>query len=313
MQKPGFDPGLTQKYTGILRRVINKDGTLNVRRRGGTWRDFHPYLFLVNMGWTPFFATIFAAYLVVNTLFALAYYSLGPGHLQGGDAATAGGRFLNSFFFSAHTLSTVGYGSISPKTVQANVIAALESLVGVLGFAVATGLLFGRVSRPSARIGFSESMLIAPYQDVQSLQFRVVNRRTNDLVEIGARVLLMTVEEKSGEQQRQYRQLKLERDEVLFLALTWTIVHPIDSESPLWGLTFEDLKRLQAEVLILIKAYDDTFSQTVLARRSYRYDEIVWNKRFMPAFTVDTNGDLILAVQKVGEYGEMPAEPRNPG
>src|ERR1035438_6082072 len=287
MQIPGFDPGLTQKYTGSLRRAINKDGTFNIRRRGGTWRDIHPYLHLVNLGWAPFFATLFAGYLVVNTLFAVGYYLLGPGHLAGGEAATEWGRFLNSFFFSAHTLSTVGYGSISPKTVPANIIAAMESLVGVLGFAVATGLLFGRISRPSAKIGFSQGMVIAPYQDITGLQFRVVNRRANDLMEIEAQVMLMTVEMKDGEPQRQYRQLKLERDQVLFLALTWTIVHPIDSESPLWGLTAEDWKGLQAEVMILIKAYDDTFSQTVIARCSYRYDEIQWNKRFVPAFTVD--------------------------
>jgi inward rectifier potassium channel len=304
MHKPGFDPGLTQKYTGTLRRVINKDGTFNVRRRGATWRDFHPYLILINMEWVPFFGIVVLGYLVVNTLFALAYFSLGPGHLLGGDAATESGRFLNDFFFSAHTLSTVGYGSISPKSLESNIVAAVESLVGVLGFAVATGLLFGRVSRPSAKIGFSEKVLVTSYQDGQSLQFRVVNRRRNDLMEIQARVMLMTVEEKDGQPTRQYRQLKLERDQVLFMPLTWTIVHPIDGESPMFGLNAEDLERLQAEVLILLKAYDDTFSQTVLARYSYRYDEIAWNQHFAPAFSVDLGGDLVLELQKVGELSE---------
>jgi inward rectifier potassium channel len=303
MQKPDFDPGLTQKYTGNLRRVINKDGTFNVRRRGATWRDFHPYLHLINLGWVPFFGVLFLGYLVVNTLFALAYFALGPGHLLGADASTKAGRFFNDFFFSAHTLSTVGYGSISPKSLESNIVAALESLVGVLGFAVATGLLFGRVSRPSAKIGFSEKLLVAPYQDMQSLQFRVVNRRRNDLMEIEARVLLMTVEQKDATAARSYRQLKLEREKVLFLPLTWTIVHPIDSESPMFGLTAEDLQRLQAEVMILIKAYDDTFSQTVLARYSYRYDEIGWNQQFAPAFWVDSDGALVLELQKVGQIG----------
>jgi inward rectifier potassium channel len=304
MQKAAFDPGLTQKYTGNLRRVINKDGTFNVRRQGATWRDFHPYLQLINMGWVPFFGTVFLGYVVVNTLFALAFFWLGPGTLQGGDAPTEPERFLNAFFFSAHTLSTVGYGSISPKSLGSNVIASIESLVGVLGFAVATGLLFGRVSRPSAKIGFSEKMLVTPYQDIQSLQFRVVNRRRNDLMEIQARVLLMTVEEQDGQPTRQYRLLKLEREQVLFLPLTWTVVHPIDSESPMFGLTAEDLERLQAEVMVLLKAYDDTFSQTVLARYSYRYDEIGWNQHFAPAFSVDSGGDLVLELQKVGEITE---------
>jgi len=162
---------------------------------------------------------------------------------------------------------------------------------------VATGLLFGRVSRPSARLGFSENMVLAPYQDGSSLQFRVVNRRKNSLVEIEARVMLMTVE--GGV--RSYKLLRLEREQVLFLPLTWTIVHPIDTESPLWGKTAEDLAGSQAEILILLKAYDDTFSQTVLAMHSYRHEEIVWGKPFAPAFFVDDEGALVVEVRKVGE------------
>ena len=301
MHKPGFDPGLTQQFNAPLRRVINKDGSFNVHRRGTTWRDYHPYLTLINIGWSRFLAVVFLGYLTVNAIFATVYYLLGPGELLGADAPTNTGRFLNDFFFSFHTLSTVGYGNMSPKGMEANIVSAFESLVGVMGFAVATGLLFGRVSRPSARIGFSDNMLINPYQDVTSLQFRVVNRRANDVMELEARLLLMTVEMDDGKPLRQYKQLKLEREQVLFLPLTWTVVHPIDSESPLWGKSAQDLERLQAEVLILIKAYDDTFSQTVLARHSYRHDEVVWGKRFAPAFTVDTEGDLVLELRKVGE------------
>jgi inward rectifier potassium channel len=301
MRKPTFDPGLTQKFEGPLRRVINRDGSFNVHRRGASWRDFHPYLHLINLGWPSFLLALFAGYLVANTVFAAAYYSLGAGQLQGGDAPTQWGRFLNAFFFSSHTLSTVGYGNISPKGTAANVVASFESLLGVLGFAVATGLLFGRISRPSAKIGFSESMVVAPYQEGHSLQFRVVNRRANSLMEMESRLLLMTVDMDHGEHRRSYHVLRLEREQVLFLPLTWTVVHPIDAESPLWGKSPEDLERLQAEVLILIKAYDDTFSQTVLARHSYRHDEIVWGKRFAPAFHVDGQGDLVLELRKVGE------------
>jgi len=304
MRNPGFDPGLTQQFTAPFRRIINRDGSFNVHRRGSTWRDFHPYLHLINMSWPSFLATLFLGYVVVNTLFAVLYYALGPGQLAGDDATNPLGRFLNSFFFSAHTLTTVGYGNISPRTLASNVVAAFEALVGVLSFAVATGLLFGRVSRPSARVGFSENMAMAPYQEGQSLQFRVVNRRPNSLAEIQARCLLMTVDTNGGSPKRTYQLLKLERPDVLFLALTWTVVHPIDQESPLWGKTAEDLTRLQAEVLILLKAYDDTFSQTVVARYSYRHDDIVWGKRFAPAFFVDPKGDLVLEVQKVGALSD---------
>ncbi len=301
MQKASFDPGLTQQFTSPFRRVINQDGSFNVHRRGTTWRDIHPYLYLINMGWMKFFATVFVGYLVANLLFAGVYFALGPDQLQGADSPTAWGRLLNDFFFSSHTLSTVGYGNISPKGVAANSVAAFEALAGVLAFAVATGLLFGRVSRPSARIGFSDNMLIAPYQDGSSLQFRVVNRRTNDLMDLEVRMMLMSVVSKDGKPSRSYTPLKLERDQVVFMPLTWTIVHPIDRESPFYSKTADDLKEQQAELLIVIKAYDDTFSQTVIARHSYRYDEILWNRRFSPAFYVDGHGDMVLELPKLGE------------
>jgi inward rectifier potassium channel len=300
MHKPSFDPGLTQQFTAPYRRVINQDGSLNVQRRGATWRDFHPYLHLINMGWPAFLLTLFLGYVAANTVFAFGYFALGPGQLEGADAATALGRFLNTFFFSSHTLTTVGYGNIFPKTTAANVVAAFESLVGVLGFAVATGLLFGRVSRPSARLGFSDNALMAPYQDSSSLQFRVVNRRSNSLVEAQAQVLLMTVERQDGKPVRRYHQLPLERPGLLFLALTWTVVHPIDIHSPLHGKTAADLAELQAEIIILIKAYDDTFSQTVISRHSYRHDEFLWGLRFAPAFHVDPAGDIVLELRKLG-------------
>jgi inward rectifier potassium channel len=300
MENPTFDPGLTQQFTAPLRRVINKDGSFNVVRRGTTWRDLHPYMHLNNAGWPWFLAFLFLSFVTVNALFALAYFSLGPGQLAGGDAPTSAGRFLNAFFFSAHTLSTVGYGNIAPKTMASNFLSAFEAMVGLMGFAVATGLLYGRFSRPSARIGFSPNMLVAPYRGGTSLQFRILNQRANLLMEVEAKVLLMTVEGPQGDLKRTYHPLTLERDGVQFLPLTWTVVHPIDGQSPLAGKTAADLENLQAEVLILIKGFDDTFSQTVHTRYSYRYDELLWGQRFAPAFHVDPSGDLVLETDKVG-------------
>ena len=301
METPSFDPGLTKQVVGTVRRIINEDGNFNVRRRGTTWRDIHPYLHLVNMSWPKFMAFLFLGYVVINTIFAAVYFLLGPAQLSGAEAPTQVGLFLNDFFFSSHTLSTVGYGNIAPKGIAGNAVATFEALVGVLGFAVATGLLFGRVSRPSARIGFSENMLVSPYQDVTSLQFRMVNRRANSLMELEAKVMLMTVDSVDGKPQRNYQLLRLERSGVLFMPLSWTVVHPIDKDSPLFGKDAAELARLQVEVLILVKGYDDTFSQTVLARHSYRHDEFVWNRRFAPAFFVDNEGDLVLELKKVGE------------
>jgi inward rectifier potassium channel len=311
MTKPSFDPGLTQQFSGTLLRAINKDGSFNVQRRGGTWRDFHPYLHLINVSWIAFFGIVFLAYLLVNTIFAVFYFNLAPGQLSGIDAATAFERFMNSFFFSAHTLTTVGYGNFAPRGMTANSLAATEAMFGLMGFAVATGLFFGRVSKPSARIGFSERMLVAPYQDRLSLQFRIVNRRSNVLVEMQAEVVLMTVEGTPGNLSRRFQGLTLERDRIYFFPLTWTIVHPIDESSPLFGKTRDELQRLQAEILILIKGFDDTFSQNVNARYSYRYDELEWGARFNPAFHIDESGQILLEVDGVGAFApaSLPASP----
>lgn len=302
MAKPTFDPGLTQKFTGVLRRSINKDGSFNVRRRGGSWRHLHPYLTLLNMNWTEFFALVFAAYCVMNVLFAIGYFLLGPGALEGGRAVTESGRFLDDFFFSAHTLTTVGYGNIAPFSLGANIISTIEALVGLLSAALGTGLLFGRFSRPSARIAFSERILIAPYEDRNSVQFRILNLRPNVLMEVQAHLILMTVEGPPGAMVRKYQQLKLEREDIYFLALSWTIVHPIDEDSPLFGKSSEELERLQAEFVVMIKAYDDTFAQSVHARYSYRYDEVAWQARFEPTFEIDGEGNMVLNVDRVSSY-----------
>jgi inward rectifier potassium channel len=301
MSKATFDPGFTQKVGGQLRRAVNRDGSFNVRRRQSGWRRWHPYLYLVNMSWPGFFGLVFVSYFMVNTMFAVCYLFLGPEALHGGDPAN---HFLNAFFFSAHTLTTVGYGTLAPSGIAANFLAALEALMGLMGFAVATGLLFGRVSRPSARLRFSDKMLMAPYQTGSSLQFRIVNLRPNVLMELEASMLLMTVEGPQGNAVRRYHRLTLEREKVYFLPLTWTIVHPIDENSPLKDMTTDMLEGLQAEFLILIKGYDDTFSQTVHRRFSYRFDEIVWNARFTSAFDIDAAGDVVLDVDKVGAFAE---------
>jgi inward rectifier potassium channel len=162
-------------------------------------------------------------------------------------------------------------------------------------------LVFGRFSRPVERIQFSNKMVLAPYQDGTSLQFRVANRRSNNLMEIEARVLLMTVEKTSDGPRRKYAPLVLERSNVVFLPLAWTIVHPIDDSSPLKGKTAQDLAQLQAEFLVLVRAFDDTFFQTVHVRYSYRYDQVVWGARFVPNFEVDEHGHMVLDLARLSE------------
>jgi len=305
MQKPAYDPGLTRQFGARLTRAINKDGTFNVRRSGVSWRAFHPWLHVVNMGWVGFSALVLSLYIGINTAFAFAYFLMDPDGVTGSEAPTERGRFLNDFFFSGHTLTTVGYGNLAPHGFAANMTAILEALVGLLAFAVITGLLLARVSRPSARIGYSRNALVAPYQDGTALMFRIANERSNNLMELEANLTLMTVVSTSGTPERKFELLGLERNTVLLFPLTWTIVHPIDESSPLSGKTAADLEQLQAEFIVLVKGFDETFSQTVHSRYSYRYDEIVWGAKFLPAFHVEESGDLLLEVDKLGVFGKV--------
>jgi len=302
MQKPAYDPGLTREFGAPLRRAVNKDGSFNVRRTGAGWGAFHPWLFIVRMSWIGFSALVIGFYAVVNTCFALFYFSLGPDQVTGSAASTEFARFLNDFFFSAQSLTTVGYGTLSPEGTAANVCASTEALTGLLTFAIITGLLVARASKPSASIGYSKNALIAPYQNGTAVMFRVANQRSNNLMEVEAQVLLMTVAGTAEKPERKFEILPLERESILFFALTWTVVHPIDESSPLYGKTADDLRRIQAEIIILIKGFDDTFSQTVHSRYSYRYDEFVWNAKFQSAFVVDGSGDLLLELNRLGDH-----------
>jgi inward rectifier potassium channel len=302
MQKPAFDPGLTREFGAPLRRAVNKDGSFNVRRAGADWSAFHPWLSIVRMSWGGFVLLVLGFYIAVNTGFALSYFAMGPDQVAGSAAATEGGRFLNDFFFSAQSLTTVGYGNLAPGGLTANIVATIEALTGLMGFAVITGLLLARASKPSASIGYSKNALIAPYQNGTAVMFRIANQRSNNLMEIEARVMLMTVCGPAERPERKFELLALERDEIMFFALTWTVVHPIDESSPLYGRTAEDLARLQAELIILIKGFDDTFSQTVHSRHSYRYDEFVWGAKFKSAFSVDPSGDLLLELNRLGDH-----------
>jgi inward rectifier potassium channel len=299
MKKESFDPGLTTQFSGELRRTINADGSFNVRREGLRWRDANPYLMLIDTTWPRFLLVVLVGFMTVNMIFAFGYLGIGIEHLKGLESDM--GPFANAFFFSVHTLTTVGYGNVYPEGPWANAISSLEAATGLMVFAIATGLLYGRFSRPSARIVYSKNAIIAPYQDGTSLQFRVTNARSNVLMNMDARVLLMTVENSDGVLKRSFIDLPLERSSVYFFALTWTIVHPIDSASPLSGKTAEELAKQSAEFLVLLQGFDDTFSQLVHSRYSYRHDEIVWGAKFIPAFKVDPKGHLVVEVDRIDE------------
>lgn len=268
-------------------RLLNRDGSFNVRRTGlRFWSSFSAYHAMLTMPWWQFFGATAVLYLVVNAAFAAAYLACGPGALGSDTAGMQNHTYLRAFFFSVQTLSTIGYGQVVPIGTPANALVTLEALVGLLGFAIVTGLLFARFSRPTAKMLFSRHALIAPYQDITALEFRVANARSNELVEVKAKLLLSRFEHVDGIRTRRYYTLELERPGVAFLPLTWTVVHPIDERSPLSRETAESLRESQSEFLVLLSGFDETFSATVHTRTSYIPDEVLWGYKFANAFVI---------------------------
>jgi inward rectifier potassium channel len=266
-------------------RLLNRDGSFNVERKGlSLLETLSPYHVLLTMRWSVFFLLAAGWYFIANVVFALAYLACGSGALISTSAGISQHPFWRAFFFSVETISTIGYGNIVPVTLAANVVVALEAISGLAGFAIITGLMFARISRPTANVLFSSHAVIAPYQGITALEFRVANARSNELIEVNAKVVVSRFEQVDGVHTRRYYPLKLERDGVVFLPLTWTVVHPIDEDSALHGQTPESLRDSNLEILVLLKAFDETFSTIVQTRTSYAYDDVVWGARFANAF-----------------------------
>jgi len=283
-QDLGFGRVLSEKHNY---RLLNRDGSFNVRvEHGSPFASLFSYHTFLNMSWPRFFLVFGSFYLLVNALFALLYLAAGPGALGGDESIMP---FWRAFFFSVHTFATVGYGSISPLTATANAIVTGETLVGLGTFAVVTGLIFSRFSRPVADIRYSNCALIAPYLDMTAFEFRVVNGRQNQLINLEATVMLSRFEHHGRNRQRKYHQLKLERNRVAFFPLNWTVVHPIDKSSPLAGWTKEMLIESEAEVFVLITAVDETFAQTVNSRASYTARELQFGRQFVPMYDLVDN------------------------
>ena len=283
-------------------RLLNRDGSFNVNRTGlSFFTSLSPYHSLLTMSWWKFNLNILIFFLGINALFALAFVLIGNGSLQG----TAPGGLLkfslDAFFFSVQTFTTVGYGVLSPRGILANSVAALCAFVGLLSFAMATGLLFARFSRPTARIIFAENAIITPFQGVSALMFRIANARKNQLIELEVKILYSRLEFSDGRHVRRYYPLTLTRDRVVFFPLHWTVVHKIDENSPLSGVTQARLEEERAEFLILLTGIDETFSQAVHARSSYRFDEIRWNVKFSDMFFVNKNNQLSADMQRISD------------
>ena len=301
MFKQAQDPGLGEKYFRHTKRIINKDGSFNIKRTGGGLASINAFHYLINVSWTRFLLIVFAGFITINVFFAAFYQLAGIENLSNAASSDGLQSFLNTFFFSVQTFATVGYGGMHPTGILSNIISSFESMTGILSFALATGLLYGRFSKPSAKIIFSDKAIITPFQGGNALMFRVANSRDNILMEMEANAMMTFLDKSENRFTRKYFPLKLQIKFIYFFPLPWTIVHPIDEDSPLYGKTAKDLEEVEAELLIMVKGFDDSFSQHVIARSSYKYNEIDWDVKFVRAYSTDETGETMVALEKISE------------
>ena len=298
------DLGLGNRIFDKNIRIINRDGSFNIKRKGLPFLEsFSIYQWLISMSWLKFCGLIFSGYLIVNLFFATLYFIGGEANFEGIETNNDFDRFLNEFFFSTQTFTTVGYGRINPVGVYSNIISSIESLTGLLSLALATGLLYGRFVRPVAKIIYSDNAVIAPYKDITGFQFRIANKRADhQMVDTEVDVLLSRIENDSVK----FYNLELEYKKISLFTATWTVNHPIDQNSPLFGQTEEDLKATDSEFIILIKGFDDTFAQVVHSRSSYKYNEIIWGAKFASVYGKSEVGRTTIELDKISDIYSVP-------
>lgn len=284
-------------------RFINKDGSYNVIKRGLPFYErisfFNKMLTMPAWKFTFLLALFFIS---VNFIFTAVYFSLNKSEFTGVLPGGPVHYFFELFFFSIQTFTTVGYGRINPDGYTAGALASIEALSGLSSFALITGILYGRFSRPRAYLLFSKHALIAPYHDITGLMFRFVSYKENhNLTNVEVSVTLGITD--ISTKKFQFYRLPLERDRIDSLSMNWTVVHPINDESPLFNLTAADLSSSDAEVYVLIRGFDDVFSNTVLQRTSYRFNEIIFNAKFDSMyFESEDNTTTIVELNKLDSF-----------
>lgn len=295
------DPGFGYKTAASAKRMVNADGSFNLKHVNKKFSVSEIYSRLINMSWTRFTFLIFLWYGVLNVLFASIYYGIGVEHLTIAKT-TPFQDFLNAYFFSSQTLTTLGYGLISPQGNTAALVSSIEALIGLMGFAFMTGLLYGRFSKPKAAIRFSEVLVLRPFKGKRAIMFRLMNKRANVMIEPEITVTLAINEtDDKGGLQRKFFKLSLERDKIMYLPTTWTIVHEIDDESPLKDYSDKQILALNAELLTLIEYYEDAFAQNVYQIHSYSFNDLKGGSKFVPAYYFDENGQAVLDHSKLSE------------
>ena len=294
-------------------RLVNPDGSNNLRKTGLPFYErISVYHSLLRMNRFKFAMAIFTFYTAINLFFAVIYFTIGVDHLSGIDVNHPFMvRFLEAFFFSSQTLTTVGYGHVAPSGLLTNFVASTESLLGILAFAVVTGLIYGRFSRPRAYIMFSNNIIVAPHKGSRALMARIATYKNNHLTDAEAQLTVALHVNEDGRMITRFYQLPLEISKVTSLALSWTVVHPINEDSPIANYTAEQLKDAKMEVILSIKAFDDHFSNTVQQRTSYSHHQLVYGAKFEPMFERAPDGNYtLLELDKISHHSLVPLEDR---
>lgn len=305
--KVNNDTGFASHSEDVGGRFINKDGSYNLVKTGMPYRKrFSIFHDMLNLPVGKFITVIFLIYLGINIIFTIIYFTLGAAQFDGLIPGNDWKIFRQLLYFSTQTLTTVGYGHVSPVGDGVNIVAGIEALTGFLSLAIATGLIYGRFSKPKSYLLFSNNALISPYKNGKALMFRFAGfKDKHALTDLEVRVNTGLVLVENGKPDYKYFTLGLERTKVESMAMSWTVVHPIDEESPFYGFTEEDMKNADVEIYVMLRGFDDVFSNFVQRRTSYTYHEILFNRKFVPMFRESDDGKTtILELQKLNVHKE---------
>lgn len=285
-------------------RFVNKKGKANIETEGvGFLERISWYHSLLGLPRWKFFMVIFLFFITINFLFAVIYFLIGVEQIGVAGFTSPLEKLADAFFFSCQTFTSVGYGRLNPIGILTGFISSFEALIGLLSLAMATGLLYGRFAKPTAYLKFSENAIIAPFNSITALMLRVAPYKNTTLIDAEAKVTLRISLEEDGKTVNKFYQLPLEYSVVNSLSLSWTIVHPITEDSPIYKFISEDYSNLSGEILVFVKAFDDMFSSHVVARTSYTFKELVFGAKFQPMYHKSKEGNkTVLELQKINYF-----------